>query len=125
MENKTFERVVGTLVERHKQFFPNATVGTQIAKLSEELEEYTKAYTLIDRDGERGDILYVLVSLLRFPEIQYVANYLLQKFHYEQPESIREHNLMLLLDTAKKVEDRYNNGVYYWTGTHYERDKSK
>ena len=120
-----FERLVGRILTQHKEFFPNATITTQIEKLSEEMGEFTSSTTLFDRDNEHGDVLYVIVSLLRFPEIKNFTDFLLYQFYYKEEPKTKEHLLHILEQTANKVSDRYSRGVYYWTGTHYERDKSK
>lgn len=120
-----FERLVGRILTQHKEFFPNATIATQMEKLSEEMGEFTSSTNLFDRDNERGDVLYVSVSLLRFPEIKNFTDFLLYEFYYSKEPKIKENLLHILEATANKVEERYKKGVYYWTGTHYERDKSK
>ena len=120
-----FERLVGRILTQHKEFFPNATVSIQAEKLSEEMFEFFNATTLFDRENEGGDVLYVIISLLRFPEIKHLTDFLLYQFYYSKEPKIKENLLRILEATANKVEERYKKGAYYWTGTHYERDRSK
>lgn len=120
-----FERLVGHILAQHELFFPKATVSTQMEKLSEEMNEFLHSTSLADREDEGGDVLYVIISLLRFPEIKSVTDFLLYNFYYSKEPKIKKNLIRILERTANKVSDRYSKGVYYWTGTHYERDKSK
>lgn len=119
-----FERLVGQILTQHKEFFPKATISTQMEKLSEEMAEFLKATSILDREDEGGDVLYVIISLLRFPEIKSVTDFLLYNFYYSKEPKIKENLNRILKRTAQKVEARHKKGAYEWTGSKYERNKS-
>lgn len=120
-----FDSLVESLIKQHKEIFPNATLETQVSKLGEELLELKRAYTRKEKESERGDVLYVVVSLMRFPEASGLVDYFLDTMYFNKSDMVKARLNNTLYMTGCKVLARHNKGAYYWTGTNYERDKSK
>lgn len=118
-----FAILAGQIAEQHTQIFPKATISTQMVKLSEEMKEFLAATTIIDRENEGGDVLYVIISLLRFPSIKAVTDFLLYNFFYSKNPVTKKNLIRILKLTMKKVADRNEKGAYYWSNGCYKRNK--
>ena len=122
--NCSFKCLANRIFLQHVGIFPKATIETQMEKLSEEIYELSKASTVKDIEEEHGDVLYVIISLFRFPSIYELASYLLFRFYDSEPPKKKAKLRKILAKTADKVEARHNKGAYYWNGSKYERNKT-
>lgn len=118
-----FETLVGKVLEQHERVFPKATLEMQIHKLSEELNELKIAKTKKEKEEERGDVLYVACTLLRYGGTEGIFNYIMDTLYHCKSERVKARLRNTLYMTGCKLEARNNKGVYRWTGTTYERDR--
>lgn len=109
------------IVKIHERLFPNATLAGQWQQFGEELSEYLSARTVSEALDEFGDLLFVIISIMRWDEKS--ANHLLGMFYFEYPVNEQKVIMKRIEKAIKKVEERCSRNLYVCDNGHYTRKK--
>lgn len=105
----------------HKKLFPKATYRSQILKFNEEFDEYNTAEALEDVKNEYGDLLFVIISMRRFPETSKIAEILLDKYYFNYSIDQRKRFMKYLERAVEKVKQRCSENRYQFVNGIYTR----
>lgn len=108
----------------HKELFPMASVHSQLLQFNEEKEEYETAETVEEAYCEYGDLLFVIISLLRFEETREVASVLLDVYYFSYPVDEQKTLMKYLCQAIMKVKARCDDKKYKLVDGVYKRDKN-
>jgi uncharacterized protein YabN with tetrapyrrole methylase and pyrophosphatase domain len=108
----------------HKELFPKANVRSQLLQFNEEKAEYETADNIEDAYNEYGDLIFVIISLMRFEETREIATLLLDIYYFSYP--IEEQNIFMnhLAKAITKVRARCADKKYKLIDGIYKRDKN-
>lgn len=108
----------------HEKLFPKATPYSQLHQLNEELGELFTAETDGQKHEETGDVLFVAVSLLRWPETKNIGNAILYQYYFSKEDEMVKFNMIKYLDKSiEKCKKRISEQRYEFVNGLYKREK--
>ena len=108
----------------HKELFPMASVHSQLLQFNEEKTEYETAESIEEAYCEYGDLLFVIISLMRFEETREVAGLLLDMYYFSYPIEEQKTFMSYLAKAIMKVKVRCADKKYKLIDGVYKRDKN-
>ena len=107
----------------HQKLFPKATARSQILQLNEEIKEYETAECIGDKHEELGDVINVIVSLMRFEETKNIAKVLMRYYYFNRDPDERAKRMKYYEKSLKKCKERVSQHRYEFTDGLYKRSK--
>ena len=111
-----------TIIDIHKQLFPEATYKSQLLQYNEEVKELEEAQLLSEKKEELADVIIVVLSLRRFEETKQVAENLLQFHYFNLPLAEKETMQKYIDKCVDKVKLRVSDNRYILANGRYIRN---